>query len=290
MFDWGQIPIVAAAGAVVGGAAGGLLGALAGQIATRARVAAAVLLAAAGGAAGYSLAPTSLEPIFAETSPALTAPGVSEAEVLEELREQPILDAILDRRPDLEADLARRVAERVRDGDQEALFNESLKWGNEHVTGIFLELAPYARERDLAAWTRGTADLLKVLLADDPFTCHDFLFGLQNGHPIASDALTSEFGAAVLVFSNDTLAPLIREANPDAAFKTSAEDAARFQQLAEDFVTDLGMERIVYIQGARPETKDEARIVCEAMVRLYDHIADQPRAGAIARLMLEQTQ
>lgn len=285
--DWAQVAISA-----IGGGAGVTIGSAVGWSLSRLFLNknsdVVHYLTVAGVVLGISVLPRLIEPIIGPPIREVLGPPWELAELSEELRSHEFFAVMIERRPELEDEFLRTITAAYQSGGADAVYRAGLTWGSDNVTILFEEYAPYARDKDLLAWLVGTASVLDTLLDGDPFVCYDFMYGAQMGHPLDQNSLPEELQAELVRFLDEVMAPMIRYADDAVEYVTTDDDQAAFLALAVDLVSELGVDRVKYVQSVRPESEIDARTVCRASANFFANIAEHPRASQIARVMLSE--
>lgn len=285
--DWGQATVAGSSGGL-GALAGAILALMIGIAAPRARSALIIVFAMIGASLGSAFGEPYVDHYAGARLRALVASSASAEEVSAEIRRSAMYRVILDRRPDLEGELADVLTTAGRDGGAEGVREAAFLWGSERLSVMFAEVAPHGRDQDLLAWMRGASDVLAELAEDDPLACHDFVFGARTGHRPDRSAWPPKLQAEMTTLANEAMVPVIENAGASFVRPWTEDDETLFMLMAQGVMTEVGPHRIQYLQGVRPSAAGDARAVCRAMAGLYADIAEHPRGGAMARLMLSQ--
>jgi len=285
--DWAQVAVNAVA-AGTGAGIGSIFGSLLGWLFSKKASILVQSLTVAGAVLGYSVLPPLIEPVIGPPIREVLGPPWELAEVSEELRRHEFFAVMFERNPELEDEFLRTITAAYQSGGADAVYPAGFTWGSDNVAVLFEEYAPYARDEDLRAWLEEMASVLNTLLDGDPFVCYDFMYGAQMGHPLDQDSLPEELQAELIRFLDEVMTPMIRHADDTVEYVTTDDDQAAFLALAVELVSDLGVDRVKFVQSVRPESEIDARAVCRASAGLFANIAEHPRAPQIARIMLSQ--
>lgn len=287
--DWGAF----GAGALIG-AIGGGLGALIGIFIARAfRDAPAskiltIALPALGAIIGFSAA----RPLMSYFENGAASRGVSR-EVIDiavaELREDPVMAALLEREPALEREFRAMTREALLDGlEAEAAEEAGFDWGMAVVDERLMHYIQRARDEDIIEYFKVSVATADWLAETDPGYCYNHFMTPERLAGISEDETKAKLGADLFRREKNASVNVILNATPEMPeYDVSAAEAA-VKDAGDLLIELLGEEDIGLISGGqRPANSDEARAACNALARMYeDLIAAENAADALRHLMV----
>lgn len=293
--DFGEIGTAALYGAIGGGVGALIATVLAAPFAkSRHGKAIATFLTVAGVAVGINVAEPVLSPYLgkyvgdSETARA----GKAEAEIdtaLAELRADPLVAAIFEREPSLEATLRSDLQEIAREAKSAGEGRrQAFGVGYQAVSTRLTRYVARGQGEDIVAFFDLNIEVLGHLAASDPEFCHAYLYRPTTLAGMGVGEVSARIGAERYARQQTAAARVVKgafDAVPDYDAATAQLVVNQGGKLLFDL---LGEEKIGLVtEGRKPETAEEARAACEASVAMLSLLrASHPPADALRHLMV----
>ena len=308
MMSWGAIFITALGcgiGAIAGIVLGWLLSPVTGKAGDRPRRSVGVILLIAGAVGGFFLLPQRLAPLVQPYLDQLGSGRPAEITTTgpEEVREEipqsqvdmaidqalaglndPFLGAVLEREPGRNEQVRTRLASAYRRGGDEALLAALMTADQEVLQTSFPYYMARARADDLLAAVRQIRVVIDRLAANDPMTCHTWLYGAMSGEPFDFDRYMAAVGADAHLELQTRLAAVVRNADEILPDYDEYQAMVVLEEVRQMLNTRLGDEKVGLVTAAQqPENEEDARLACEASAAYYDFILAEDQAVDIFR-------
>ncbi|MCI5043311.1 MAG: hypothetical protein MRY72_01330 [Aquisalinus sp.] len=198
--------------------------------------------------------------------------------------QDPFFEAVLAREHNRAETVKDRMVSAYRRGGQEALVSELQQAAQDTIKTSFPYYMARGEEDDLLTAVRSIKKVIEVMAANDPETCHLWLYGSLTGKSFDFDKYIIAIGEDRHKTLQAHLASVVRDASDILPEYDEMLAEQRLGEISDQLIGRMGVEKVGLItSGQEPLGVDDAKLACEATADFFQYILEDDLAVDLLR-------